>query len=160
MSGKTRFTRLLFVFLASMLSIALIGATSSPPDHTHEHELSAKLRGNAEVPGPGDPDGKGEAEITLKMAGDVHLVCWEIHAKNITLPATAAHIHAGPVGVAGPVVVTLSAPDARGNARGCREVTHELHMELHMHPDQYYVNVHNANYPAGAIRGQLSLDDD
>jgi len=24
------------------------------------------------------------------------------------------------------------------------------------HPEQYYVNVHNAEWPGGAVRGQLS----
>ena len=160
MTRLTRLTRILLAALVMLLSFTIMGAKSMPVDLTHEHELKAKLRGGAEVPGPGDPDGKGVANITLTMEGDVHLVCWIIHVNKITLPASAAHIHIGPEGVAGPVVVTLSAPDARGNARGCREVTHELHMELHMHPEQYYVNVHNINYPAGAVRGQLFLDDD
>jgi hypothetical protein len=160
MTSITRVTRFLLAALLMVLSFTLMGAVSSPQDLTHEHELTAKLSGSSEVPGPGDLDGKGQANITLTMEGDVHLVCWNIHVKNITLPATAAHIHVGPEGVAGPVVVALSAPDARGNARGCREVTHVLHMELHMHPEQYYVNVHNVNFPAGAVRGQLFLDDD
>ena len=74
-----------------VLSFTLMGAVSSPQDLTHEHELTAKLSGSSEVPGPGDLDGKGQANITLTMEGDVHLVCWNIHVKispSLPLPPT------------------------------------------------------------------------
>jgi hypothetical protein len=157
MTGMNRMSRLSFAALVMILSFTLMGSNVYQGD-MHIHELEAKLRGSAEVPGPGDPDGKGEAKITLKM--EDHQVCWEIKVKKITLPARAAHIHFGSKGVAGPVVVTLSAPNAEGISSGCTMVDHELHMNLHMHPEQYYVNVHNADFPGGAVRGQLTLEDD
>jgi hypothetical protein len=159
MTRKNRMTRLLIAGLVLVLSFPLMGVAVYNGDvHTHEHELQASLRGSAEAPGPGDPDGEGQANITLKM--DDHQVCWEIEVKKIALPSTAAHIHFGSIGVPGPVVVPLSAPDAEGHSSGCRTVDHELHMNLHMHPEQYYVNVHNASFPGGAVRGQLVLEDD
>lgn len=158
MTGNSLKTRLLFVSLVLVLSFTLLGARPyMDGGHEHSHELVAKLRGAAEVPGPGDPDGKGQAKIFLKM--EDHQVCWRIKVKDITLPAAAAHIHVGAAGVAGPVVVTLSPPNADGVSSGCTTVSHELHMNLHMHPEQYYVNVHNSAFPAGALRGQLKLDD-
>ena len=157
MTRLTRMPRLLFAVMVLLLSFTLMGAKGYQEDvHHHEHELKAKLTGGAEVPGPGDLDGKGNAEIVLK---EHHLVCWEIKVKKITLPARAAHIHFGAQGFAGPVVVTLSPPDAKGKSSGCTTVDPELHMNLHMHPEQYYVNVHNADFLGGAVRGQLYLDD-
>jgi hypothetical protein len=76
--------------------------------------------------------------------------------ENITLPATAAHIHVGATGVAGPVVVALSAPDASGHASGCATADHDLIKAIRQNPESYYVNVHNTDYPAGAVRGQLT----
>jgi 5'-nucleotidase len=114
----------------------------------------APLAGDWEVPGPGDDDGTGSARITLNEGQ--RRVCWEIKAADITLPAAAAHIHRGAVGVAGPVVVTLSPPGADGTSSGCRSgVDRALIADITENQQNYYVNVHTSDFPAGAIRGQL-----
>jgi hypothetical protein len=82
-------------------------------------------------------------------------VCFELTVSGIE-PATAAHIHQAPVGVAGPVVVPLD-PPTNGTSSGCVSgVDHALIQNIIQHPEEYYVNVHNADFPNGAIRGQLS----
>ncbi len=111
------------------------------------------LHGSEEVPGPADPDGSGFASITLNVGQ--RTVCWELSVSGIA-PATAAHIHFAPAGVAGGVVVPLSPPTS-GTSRGCAtDVNPALIQAIIDFPEQYYVNVHNAEYPAGALRGQLS----
>ena len=113
------------------------------------------LTGAAERPDPADPDGSGTAWLTLNSGQQE--VCWVIFVENITLPATAAHIHVAPSTDPGPVVIPLSAPDATGWATGCAtDVDRELIKAIQQNPSAYYVNVHNADYPAGAVRGQLS----
>jgi hypothetical protein len=53
------------------------------------------------------------------------------------------------------VVVPL-APPTGGSSSGCAEVSRELALAILKSPSDYYVNVHNAEFPAGALRGQLS----
>lgn len=81
-------------------------------------------------------------------------VCYSLTASNIA-PATAAHIREAPAGQAGPVVVPL-APPTDGSSSGCATVERELAKEILKNPSDYYVNVHNAEFPTGALRGQLS----
>lgn len=116
--------------------------------------LTATLTGAAEVPGPGDADGSGTASIRLRL-GQAQ-ICFRLTATAITLPAAAAHIHVGPPTVAGPVVVTLAPPDAAGAASGCVTVPRAMVRAILTNPSGYYVNVHTSDFPAGAIRGQLS----
>ena len=66
-----------------------------------------------------------------------------------------AHIHKGAVGMAGPVVIALTAP-ANGWAKDCAPVTADVMAAILAAPSDYYVNVHTATFPKGAIRGQLS----
>ena len=114
---------------------------------------SATLTGAAEVPGPGDADGSGSASLRLNPGqGEI---CYELAVANIA-PATAAHIHVGDAGVAGPVVVPL-APPTGGSSSACAAVDRDLVLAILKNPAGYYVNVHNAEFPAGAVRGQLSL---
>jgi CHRD domain len=110
------------------------------------------LSGAEEVP-PADPDGTGSAAITLNVGQGT--VCWQLSVSGIALPATAAHIHAAPVGVSGPVVVPLSAPTS-GTSSGCTTADPVLIQRIIDFPELYYVNVHNAEFPSGAVRGQLS----
>src|SRR5207247_3643269 len=75
--------------------------------------LTATMTGANEVP-PADPDGSGTA--TFRMIHGAAVMCFTIAVKDITLPATAAHIHQGAAGVNGNVVIPLKAPDATGAA--------------------------------------------
>jgi 5'-nucleotidase len=137
----------LLAALVTVLLPAAAGSASGAP-------RIANMSGNFEVPGPGDPNGTGSA--TIRLNAGQRTVCWDISAADITLPASAAHIHRGAVGVAGGIVVTLSPPGASGNATGCvGGVNRALVQEIVDFPERFYVNVHTSDYPAGAIRGQL-----
>jgi hypothetical protein len=113
--------------------------------------LRAELTGEEEVP-PGDPDGSGSA--TIIVIPSTNTICYVLTAEDIA-PATAAHIHVGERGEAGPPVVPLEPPTS-GVSGGCTEADPALVSELQENPENYYVNVHNEEYPEGAIRGQLS----
>jgi hypothetical protein len=132
------------VATAALTIVAVAGAGGAPQ--------SATLTGAAEVPGPGDPDGSGSASLRLNPGQEE--ICYELTVSNIA-PATAAHIHSGATDVAGPVVVTLAAPTS-GSSSACVSVDRDLVREILKNPEAFYVNVHNADFPGGAIRGQLS----
>lgn len=120
--------------------------------HHHGKLLRANLKGANEVPGPGDADGRGKALIRVRPAAGQ--VCFRLSWRNIAEPPTRAHIHKGAKGVAGPIVV----PFFEGTAvhRGCvTGLDPALLRDIKRHPRQYYVNIHNAEFPNGAIRGQL-----
>ena len=140
--------RSLTVSLAA--SMALIATSAIAADGGRK--LQTRLTGAAEAPNPGDPDGSGMATVTVN-AGK-RQVCYTLSVRNIG-PATAAHIHEAPAGVAGPVKVTLRAPTT-GRSSGCVTVTRALALEILKDPADYYVNVHNAAFPTGAVRGQLA----
>lgn len=113
--------------------------------------FNATLTGASEVP-HADPDGTGSFTARLNARHDQ--LCYELKADKVDT-ATAAHVHSGAVGTNGPPVIMLDAP-VNGVATKCAAVTMDLAMKLMDHPDNYYVNVHNAAYPNGAIRGQLA----
>jgi hypothetical protein len=130
---------LLGVSAAMGVTVALAGTGGAPRVTT--------LSGAEEV-GGGDPDGSGFASIQLNV-GQAR-VCWEVSFTGIGMPF-AAHIHEAPAGVNGPIVVPL-APIAEG----CASADRSLIRDIVANPAAYYVNVHNDEFPGGALRGQLS----
>jgi hypothetical protein len=114
--------------------------------------FQVSLTGETESP-PGDPVGTGTATVRLRVGQGQ--ACYQIDAKNLTGIA-AAHIHAGAAGAAGPVVVPLATPNESGQAKGCVAVARSLVAKMLGQPANYYVNVHTGEFPAGAIRGQLT----
>jgi hypothetical protein len=144
------------LFLAATLGMAGM-LTVAAPAYGQGRPFSTTLTGAAEVPGPGDPDASGTALITLNQGqGEV---CYELSWTGIDGTVTAAHLHVGPVGVAGPVVVPLFtdvALSGTDSASGCVSgVSEELIKAIRHDPASYYVNIHSSVFPAGAIRGQL-----
>jgi len=109
------------------------------------------MTGGQEVPGPGDADGVGNA---LVHVGPGKSVCYRLVARNIEMP-TAAHIHIGVRGEAGPIVVPLTGTwAARDGAVFVLEdcVEDSDARTIRAHPGVFYVNVHNAACLGGAVR--------
>ena len=133
-------------------------ATAHEPgeDRSHEFEFETDLTGA----GGGDPDGSGEAEVSIaaRSRDGMTRLCWEIEVEDIADP-TRAHIHAGAAGVNGPIVVAFFDAPQPPALEGCTLVASDLARQIRQQPDQFYVNVHNADFLAGAVRGQLQLDD-
>lgn len=130
--------------------------------------LSAVLTGAEEVPDPpgGDTDGTGTATVTVDPAAGT--LCYTIVVVDVAA-ATGAHIHEAPPGVAGPIKVSLTLPDNSGNASDCAApgdynaaelpnaaAVSAFLADLAANPQKYYVNVHTAPFPDGAVRGQLN----
>ncbi len=111
-----------------------------------------KMTGKVEVP-EGSPTGFGVASFAADTTSNQ--ICYQIFVGGITLPAKAAHIHKAAAGVAGPVVVPLTAPDAIGVASGCVSADQAVIADILANPGNYYVNVHTTEFPNGALRGQL-----
>lgn len=139
----------IFGVLTLVGAVLMVGAVSVSA--AGGRPFATSLHGAEEVPGPGDADGQGWATITVNPG--LGRICYTLDVSGIA-PAAAAHIHEAPAGVAGPVVVPLTAP-TDGSSAGCASVSRELAMSILRHPGDYYVNVHNADFPGGALRGQL-----
>jgi hypothetical protein len=136
--------RLRVIVFALGLAVAVIPTLALGA--AEKGSVHATLSGKVEVP-KGDQDGTGTAEI--KITGKK--VCWELKTAKITKP-NAAHIHKGKAGKAGPVVVPLG---ATYKAKGCTTTSMANANAISTTPGSFYVNVHNAKYPGGAVRGQL-----
>lgn len=144
-------TAALAILAAALL--APVGSAADKGKHNGKKTFTTKLKGANEVPGPGDPDGKGHATIRTDSKRD--RVCFTIVTKRIDAP-TAGHIHEGDSNTAGPVVVPLFTSASDNKVRhGCLPTTQERIDEIRADPSNYYVNVHNGTYPQGALRGQL-----
>ncbi len=143
------------LMLAAILALAIAGPASAAKLGGADQGgrlLTTTLTGAAEVPGPGDPDGKGFAAVTVNPGQGV--LCYTLSVSGIA-PAEAAHIHEAPRGETGDVVVELL-PPTNGFSSDCKTVGRALAKDILKNPADYYVNVHNEKYPAGALRGQLS----
>ncbi|MCI0635095.1 MAG: CHRD domain-containing protein [Actinobacteria bacterium] len=135
-------------------------------------KFEAKLSGANEVPAVNT---QGAGVATIKLVNDRTELRFRLLVKNLT-DVVQAHIHLGPAGVNGPVVVFLLHPGeappgpftgllAEGSATAA-----DLVGPLAGHPfselvdamlaGNTYVNVHTVAFPAGEIRGQVVIVDD
>ena len=144
--------------LASSLAVAA-GAWAAPVVENGKR-FTIPLTGAAECNAGGtcnlgDPDGSGEANLVVNVGQN--RICYELTVRNITLPASAAHIHIGAANSAGGVSQGLIPPNSQGTSSACIDnVDRDLLNKLVSDSGNYYVNVHTSDFPAGAVRGQLS----
>lgn len=134
-----------FLLLVAITSCGFFDPIPNPPVE-EDSFFAVPLSGMNEVP-EGDADGIGMAHILI--SADKKEMCWEISFANIDNP-NAAHIHAGAKGLNGPVILAFEP-----FPKGCSDVEPETMETIMKNPENYYVNIHNAEFPDGAIRGQM-----
>jgi hypothetical protein len=130
-----------FVFLPTLALAAGTAGTTT---------LKTTMLGKSEVP-KGAPKGSGKAVVTLNASKGT--VCWKFSNIKGLSKVNASHIHKGAKGKSGNVVVAFFAGALK--TKGCVKAPKSLIKAIAKHPAGYYVNIHTAKYPAGAIRGQL-----
>lgn len=132
----------------ALLAVAAAAALSAVSANAAIDTYYAALYGANEFPGPGDPDGFGAASVSIDNVANT--VSWSIMALNIDLPLTGAHIHQAPAGASGPVKVDFNA-----ELTGSNVFDADSALITPGTASGFYVNLHNARYPAGIIRGEL-----
>lgn len=139
--------RTLIALVISALALVAVLAANAATARSVTFEVA--LKGTNEKPAAAAAN-KGRVELTLNTK--TGKVCWDFKLAKIDGKPTQAHIHKGKASVAGNVVVPLGANYKR---EGCTSAAKSLVKSIAGHPGAYYVNVHNAKHPLGAMRGQL-----
>ena len=109
----------------------------------------ATLNGAQETP-PNASTASGSGTATIDNATKVLTAT----VTTVGIVGTAAHIHNGAPGIAGPIVFPLTqTPAGSGNWSTTVTLTDDQFNLLKS--GNYYFNVHNATFPNGEIRGQI-----
>lgn len=132
-----------------LLTPMLIAAAAATPLAAAQ-AATVKLTATLSGAGSADPDGTGAFAADVDAdAGDF---CYTLTVAKIAKP-TMAHVHTGAAGSNGPPVITVG---VTGASDECVAVEPDVLKAIVANPAGYYVNVHTADFPAGAIRGQLA----
>jgi hypothetical protein len=118
----------------------------------------AFMSGDQEVPvagGPavGDPQARAVSFIRASDTQVNYAFAW------LGLTPTLGHIHKAPFGANGPVVVPLIATAVPSTVFAVSGTVSGLDpalvKDISVHPSAFYTNLHTAQFPGGAVRGQL-----
>jgi hypothetical protein len=149
-------------------SSGMQSGTSGSGMQSGGQSFSAKMDAASEVPQPNL--GSAMPSCTATFQSDGQSLTYKVDAQGLSSPFTAAHIHVGAPGVAGPVVAPLTMSDS-GNGSASGSGTVDASSIKGKNPDgspmsmkdvvtllgsgNAYVNVHTQNNKAGECRGQI-----
>jgi hypothetical protein len=135
-------------------ALAVAGALSS---QAALFNFSATLSGAEEVPANNSPASGFVSATYDSVSGQFSL--GGVFG-GLTTIATAAHVHAGAVGVNGPVILPLTilpGGSTSGALIGVFAAPLTPNQVNGLFAENWYVNVHTSSFPGGEIRGQLQL---
>jgi hypothetical protein len=154
------------ITFACALALALLLPAASASAQTVN--MTAALTGGEENPGV-LTGAVGTAELALDVTNREISVTLRLF--NLPASTTAGHIHAGPKGLNGPVVIDFPIPAGRtGDITlafrvGAGQFRPRPEIGIHSIEDMIqtisgggaYINVHTSTFPGGEIRGQITL---
>ncbi len=134
--------------------LGVLGAGfAATPALAKEVSFSSTMTSAEEVPDKG-PDGATGA-ATVNINTDTNEVCYKLSTTGLSEAPNLGHIHQGAKGVAGPVVVDFNV--AANGLEKCVAGDAAKVAAIVADPSGFYVNLHTATYPKGALRGQLAV---
>ena len=138
--------------------VGLTAAAVAGPDGSDQATMcvyTTQLRTENEVP-PRPAASFGHTQIKVRNDGTIEFKTHIVNPAGETF--VAGHIHSAAAGVNGPVVQSLfqGGPTTEGQIMQSGEVANAaLGAAICANPSAYYVNYHTAQFPGGAVRGQL-----
>ncbi len=134
----------------SLLTLTLLASCGGNSDVSVPLVFSATLTGAEETP-PNASPGKGIGILTFNPNDRA----FNARVVSSGVADNAAHIHQGPPGVAGPIVIPLTREPGSVIWEAKGTLTEAQEAALRAGNIDYYFNVHSPTFPAGEIRGQI-----
>jgi CHRD domain len=137
------------------IRLAVVLATCLVSPALAQVEFAVTVLGTDEESPPptGVPAGAGGTAVWM-FDDETSTLTYTLSVENLSGPPAVAHLHAGQPGVAGPIVVGLTAPGA-ATATVSASVILPNNAIVDLFNENLYVNVHTAQNPAGEVRGQV-----
>ena len=132
-------------------STTTLPSESALPPVAGGRVFTATLGRDADPSRSGDPDGSGRAQVSLHSGKN--LLCVALTTSGVA-PVTSVHLHSVSPTSPDPVVAT-PAPDSSGSPT-CVPVDAEVIRAIRKNPTDHYLDVHNDEFPDGALSGYLS----
>lgn len=133
--------------------------------------ITVTLSGEQEVPGATTA---ATGQFTIQFDPGLTQATYTLSISGLGSMPVGAHLHCGPAGVAGSVVVPLATPTEQGvqdtisndditapSDDSCgMDINNIASLVAAIREDLIYVNVHSETYPEGELRGQLLVRHD
>lgn len=136
-----------------LIAVALIATLAPAASAGTQQRFTVPLEGAQVVPGPGDPDGSGGVFVFLDR--QTGRICFFVNTADVSTPFTSVDLHRAPRGEVGPIVAEVYGPTNDPDPSACLDLDRALVRDIGKNQEDYYIDVHNDEFPEGAVRGQL-----
>ena len=137
------------VFVILIIFVAAVSFVVGSEQFKSSRMKSIVLNGTSLV----SADRHASGNFKYRISESESQICYELKVTNVAMP-TSVTISLGRLENSGAAPLSLQVPK-QDTLQGCATVDADRLSDMVRHPSNYYVNVLNAEFPAGAMVGQL-----